>query len=92
MGHHDDEIPGIEGFKRKLFAYQIKENGGAHSMAAAVFLILFRRDDAGRFIGQVHPEYLSCVSTCHCRPSYSFASGFSSNVIGFGGAPSLDEK
>jgi hypothetical protein len=85
MGHHDDEIPGIECFKRKLFANQIKENGGAHSMAATVFLILSRRNSAGRFIGQVHSEYLSCVSTCHCRPSHSFALGFGFglNIIGF---------
>jgi hypothetical protein len=84
MSHQDDEIPGIEGLKRKLFADQIKENGRAHSMAATVFLILFRWNSAGRFIGQVDPEYLSRVSTCHCRPSYSFALdvGFGLNIIG----------
>ena len=54
-------------------------------MAAPVFLVLFRGNSAGRFIGQVDPENLSRISTCHCRPSCSFVFdfGFGLNIIGF---------
>ena len=69
IGHHDYQIAGVECIKRKLFADQIKEDGGTHSMASAVFLILFRGNSIDRSIGQVHPEYLSRISARHYHAS-----------------------
>ena len=64
-GHDGYHIPGIEGVEGQLIADQLKENGGADSMAAAEFLIFRRVERTDDLRRQINAQYFSGVSACH---------------------------